>query len=143
MTTHPGELVPPLLPETRSAMSLPLHAKGTIIGALELQSAQRSAFLPKDLVILQDTADQIAAALTAADRIRELESELAGARHASGRERLVSEIATRMHESRDMDAVLKTAAYEIHRALGLRDISIRLGETDQPAQNPSPEEALS
>jgi hypothetical protein len=143
MTTHPGELTPPLLPETRSAMSLPLHFNGNIIGALELQSAKRSAFLSKDLVILQDTADQLAAALTAADRVRELESELASARRLSGREGLVSEIAGRMHESRDLDAVLKTAAFEIHRALGLRDISIRLGEIEVPAQHPSPEETLS
>jgi hypothetical protein len=142
MTTHPSELVPPLLPETRSAMSLPLHVQGTIIGALELQSAQRSAFLPKDLVILQDTADQIAAALTAAERIREMEADLAGVRGASGRERLISEIAARMQESRDMDAVVKTAAYEIRRTLGLRDVSIRLGEINQPAQAPSPEKAL-
>jgi GAF domain-containing protein len=124
-------------------MSLPLHFNGNIIGALELQSAKRSAFLSKDLVILQDTADQLAAALTAADRVRELESELASARRLSGREGLVSEIAGRMHESRDLDAVLKTAAFEIHRALGLRDISIRLGEIEVPAQHPSPEETLS
>ncbi len=143
MTTHAGELAPPLLPETRSAMSLPLHVNGTIIGALELQSAQRSAFLPKDLVLLQDTADQIAAALTAADRIRELENELASTRRLSGREQLISEIATRLHESREIDGVLQTAAYEIHRALGLRDISIRLGNMEQRSRNPSAEEETS
>jgi hypothetical protein len=136
MTTHPGELIPPLLPETRSAMSLPLHVDGTLIGALELQSNQRSAFLSQDLVILQDTADQIATAFTAVDRVGEMKAELAGARRLSGRERLIGEIAARMHESRDIDAVLKTAAYEIRQSLGLHDISIRLGETHQPASSP-------
>ncbi len=143
MTTHPSELVPPLLPETRSAMSLPLHVQGAIIGALELQSARRSAFLPKDLVILQDTADQIAAALSAAERIREMEASLAGAQRASGRERLIGEIAARMQEARDLEAVVKTAAYEIRRTLGLRDVSIRLGEIGQASPTPSPEKAPS
>ncbi len=52
----------PLLPETRSEMALPLRAAGKIIGALDVQSVLRNAFVPEDVEILQTIADQLAIA---------------------------------------------------------------------------------
>ena len=50
----------PLLPETRSEMALPLRVGETIIGALDVQSQQASAFVKEDVDILQTIADQLA-----------------------------------------------------------------------------------
>jgi len=49
-----------LLPETRSEMALPLKVGGTVIGALDVQSQQESAFVQEDIDILETIADQLA-----------------------------------------------------------------------------------
>jgi PAS domain S-box-containing protein len=50
----------PVLPETRSEMALPLLSRGTIIGALTVQSTERGAFSAEDITVLQTMADQLA-----------------------------------------------------------------------------------
>ncbi len=61
----------PLLPETRSEMALPLIAQGRVIGALDVQSAKRSAFTQSDITILQSMANQLANAIEAAHAYQE------------------------------------------------------------------------
>lgn len=53
----------PDLPETHSEMALPLTARGTIIGALDVQSTIPNAFTDADVSILGLLADQIAIAI--------------------------------------------------------------------------------
>jgi GAF domain-containing protein/HAMP domain-containing protein len=53
----------PDLPETRSEMALPLIARGTIIGALDVQSTMPNAFTDTDISILGLLADQLAIAI--------------------------------------------------------------------------------
>ena len=44
-------------------------------------------------------------------------------------ERLVAEISSRIRQSLDVDTVMQTALVELQRALGLKDITIRLGDS--------------
>ncbi len=53
----------PFLPGTRSEMALPLVAGDRVLGALDVQSTQVSAFDESDIATLQGMADQIAIAL--------------------------------------------------------------------------------
>ena len=53
----------PLLPDTRSEMALPLIARGSVIGALDVQSVEAGAFDEEDINMLQVMADQLAAAI--------------------------------------------------------------------------------
>lgn len=53
----------PDLPETRSEIALPLTISGKIIGVLDAQSAQPSAFTNEDVYTLSILADQIAIAI--------------------------------------------------------------------------------
>ncbi len=57
----------PHLPQTRSEMTLPLTAHGTIIGALDVQSTVPNGFDDSDLTALSLLADQLAIAI---DNIR-------------------------------------------------------------------------
>jgi PAS domain S-box-containing protein len=53
----------PLLPDTRSEMALPMRVAGRVIGALDVQSTDESAFRQDDVEILQVMADQLAVAI--------------------------------------------------------------------------------
>ncbi len=71
----------PVLPETRSEMALPLKVQNRVIGVLDVQSNQPSAFSDEDISILQILADQLALAIEntrllteSQQTVRELES---------------------------------------------------------------------
>ncbi len=71
----------PDLPYTRSEMALPLKVGERVIGVLDVQSVEPSAFTNEDVAVLQTMADQIALAIENArllsevqDRLREVEA---------------------------------------------------------------------
>jgi GAF domain-containing protein len=53
----------PDLPETKSEMALPLHISDRLIGVLDIQSKETSAFQESDIEVFQTLADQIAIAI--------------------------------------------------------------------------------
>jgi GAF domain-containing protein len=53
----------PYLPDTRSEMALPLISRGSVIGALTIQSQNEAAFSQEDITALQTMADQVANAI--------------------------------------------------------------------------------
>ena len=61
----------PLLPETRSEMTLPLKVGERIIGALDVQSQYPHAFTDEDITIMQVMADQLAIAIENARLLQE------------------------------------------------------------------------
>jgi GAF domain-containing protein len=67
----------PLLPDTRSEMALPLKAKDTVIGVLDIQSERAQAFSVDDIAIMQVMADQLATAIERARLLEQVEQNLA------------------------------------------------------------------
>jgi GAF domain-containing protein/HAMP domain-containing protein len=67
----------PELPHTQSEITLPLVARGQVLGALDLQSAEKSAFDDDDVLIFSVLADQIALALDNARRFQESQAAIA------------------------------------------------------------------
>ena len=74
----------PDLPETRSELALPLIAGGQVLGALDVQSLQASAFSTDVIATLQILADQVAVAIDNARLFTENQSALQAARRAYG-----------------------------------------------------------
>ncbi|HVN16110.1 MAG TPA: GAF domain-containing protein [Anaerolineales bacterium] len=74
----------PDLPETRSEMALPLIAGGKILGALDVQSTEESAFTQEDISTLQVLADQLAVAIENARLFEENQKTLEAVRNAYG-----------------------------------------------------------
>lgn len=73
----------PLLPATRSKLTLPLISRGQAIGAMTIQAAQPAAFTEEDITTLQTMADQLANAIENARLFAEhRRAEQALARHA-------------------------------------------------------------
>lgn len=66
----------PELPRTCSEMTLPLTARGRIIGALDVQSTEPNAFDNEDVKVLQTLTDQIAVALDNARLFEESQANL-------------------------------------------------------------------
>jgi GAF domain-containing protein len=66
----------PHLPYTRSEMALPLISKNRGIGALTIQSEKSEAFVQEDIVVLQNIADTLAAAIENARLFEETEHNL-------------------------------------------------------------------
>lgn len=66
----------PDLPQTRSEMALPLKARGQMIGVLDVQSVEPSAFTNEDVAVLQTMADQLALAIENSRLIEDAESRL-------------------------------------------------------------------
>jgi GAF domain-containing protein len=67
----------PDLPDTRSELGLPLLSGGNILGVLDVQSTQPSAFSQEDISILQLLADQLAVAMDNANLFTENQAALA------------------------------------------------------------------
>jgi GAF domain-containing protein/HAMP domain-containing protein len=61
----------PDLPATRSEAAIPLAARGKVIGVLDVQSTEESAFTQSDMETFQTLADQIAVAIQNARLIEE------------------------------------------------------------------------
>lgn len=72
----------PYLPETRSEISLPLKISNKVIGVLDVQSTQPSAFTEEDISILTTIANQIAVILQADEESSVFDSSKRGARSA-------------------------------------------------------------
>lgn len=66
----------PLLPDTRSELALPLVTRGQMIGALNIQSNQGSAFNKEEITTFQTMADQLANAILNARLYEQLQEEL-------------------------------------------------------------------
>jgi GAF domain-containing protein/HAMP domain-containing protein len=66
----------PLLPGTRSELALPLKIASRVIGALNVQSEQESAFSDEDVTVLQTLADQLAVAIDNTRLVERLEKSL-------------------------------------------------------------------
>jgi GAF domain-containing protein/HAMP domain-containing protein len=67
----------PMLPATHSEMALPLKAKGSVIGVLDVQSDQAEAFSTDDAAVMQVMADQLATAIANARLLGQVEQNLA------------------------------------------------------------------
>jgi GAF domain-containing protein len=74
----------PDLPDTRSELALPLLSGRQLIGALDVQSTQPSAFTREDISILQVMANLISVAIENARLFEESQSALEATRRAYG-----------------------------------------------------------
>jgi GAF domain-containing protein len=67
----------PLLPETRSELTLPMVVAGRLIGVLDVQSSESNAFQEEDVRTLEAITSELAIAIDNARLVRETQDELA------------------------------------------------------------------
>ena len=90
----------PLLPDTRSEITLPLAVGTRVIGALDVQSMQMAAFDEASAAVLQSMADQIAIALSNTLQFHQAQTALR-------RTRLLYETSTAISNAQDASGILQ------------------------------------
>jgi GAF domain-containing protein len=70
--------------DTRSELTLPLRARGEILGALSVQSPEPDAFGEEDVAVMQTLADQVALAISNARLFEQAQEGLEAERRAYG-----------------------------------------------------------
>lgn len=120
------------LPDTRSEAAIPLRLGTRVVGALDVQSLEPNAFQEADVQVLQTLADQIAVGLENG-RLFSRQSQVVRL------EQLLSDLTARIHQTRQLDAILENTATELGRAFGARQVVVRLSPGQAPqGQSQSP-----
>ncbi len=106
-------------------LSLPIKVRETVIGYLDTFKPKESGgWTPEEYDMVTTIIEQLGVALESA-RLYEA-SQL-----QAERERLVGEVASRMRESLNVDAVLRTAVQELRQSLGISQVEVRLKSSQQ------------
>jgi signal transduction histidine kinase/putative methionine-R-sulfoxide reductase with GAF domain len=112
------------LPDTRSAVALPMHGRGRVIGVLDIQSEKPGAFTQEDATTLQTMADQLASAISNArlyEETRRHVEELTALRN----------VDMAISSTLDLDGVLRVLHSEISKLMEMPVFRIALYDQDK------------
>ncbi len=105
-------------------VALPIRIRDHVVGVVRLQKPDAAGEWTADEVALLETlTDQLGMALESARLYQDTQRR---ATH----EQLVGEVTARMRATLDMESVLKTAADEMYKALGLDEVVVRLAREE-------------
>ena len=107
---------------TRSELAIPLIFRNDILGVLNVESEQVSAYNENDEEMLGTLAGSLAAIIANARLVDQI-------RKQAERERLLNEISSKIRRSTDMQTILSTTIQELHRVTGARKTQITIGAT--------------
>ena len=90
---------------------VPIRLRNRVIGYIDAQKHKNRAWTISERELLNTLASRLENALDSARLYEEIQER-------ATRERLVGEVSSKMRESLDVQAVIKAAAEELHKALG-------------------------
>jgi len=110
---------------------IPISVRGRVIGALEAFKPEEVAdWTEEDIRQLKTLAVQLGIALDSA-----LQFEMTQSR--AERERIVSEISTRLAQTMDIETMLRMAVQELGQLPGVVEASVHLGDMSRPRRSGS------
>ncbi len=110
-------------------LALPIKLRHLPIGVVGFyRPAKAGPWRADDIAAIETVTDRLALAV---DNVRLLED----AQRRAAVERIISEVTAQMRSSLEMETVLRTAAEEMRRALGLDRVVVRLAAPDDEGQN--------
>ncbi len=119
---HPGE--------KSSGLLVPITLRGEVIGLIDLKDTDPTRqWSDEEITLVKSIADQVGLAL---ENARLLEVTMRRAE----RERVVSEITTKLRASTDPQAILQTAINELRQVLGAKKVQLRIQPEDQSVEVP-------
>lgn len=106
-------------------MGMPIKVRENVIGVISGEkSIEDGDWTAEETEFFEEIADMLSVALESARAFQETQLK-------AERERIASEVTTRIRESLDTESVIKTASDVIRKALGLPEVVIRLSMLDQ------------
>jgi PAS domain S-box-containing protein len=116
ITAEPRYKPSPLLPTTRSEVSVPLLVGKRVIGVLDIQDDELNAFSEEDLFILRALGDQIAVAIENARLVEQTQRRAQG---LLALQRTSVEIARRLESEQLLQAIVERATYLVRAKGGM------------------------
>jgi GAF domain-containing protein len=107
-------------PNTRSEMAIPLLYRSELLGVLNVESEQLSAYAENDEELLGTLGGSLAAIIANARLLEQIRAQ-------AERERVLFEISDKIRRTTDMETILTTTVSELTRAVGASSAKIRLG----------------
>lgn len=107
-------------PNTRSEMAIPLMYRSELLGVLNVESEQFSAYAENDEELLGTLGGSLAAIIANARLLEQI-------RARAERERILFDISDKIRRTTDMETILATTASELTRAVGATGAQIKLG----------------
>ncbi len=111
---------------TRSEMAIPLLYRSELLGVLNVESEQLSAYAENDEELLGTLGGSLAAIIANARLLEQIRAQ-------AERERILFEITDKIRRTTDMETILATTASELTRAIGANRASIKVGIKPSPA----------
>lgn len=105
---------------TRSEMAIPLLYRSELLGILNVESEQLSAYAENDEELLGTLGGSLAAIIANARLLEQIRAQ-------AERERILFEITDKIRRTTDMDTILATTVSELTRAVGANHARIKLG----------------
>ena len=105
---------------TRSEMAIPLLYRSELLGVLNVESEQLSAYAENDEELLGTLGGSLAAIIANARLLEQIRAQ-------AERERILFEISDKIRRTTDMETILATTVSELTRAVGASSAKIRLG----------------
>lgn len=107
----------------RSELAIPLSYRGDLLGVLNVESDQTSAYNENDEELLGTLGGSLAAIISNARLIEQVRSQV-------DHQRLLFEVTSKIRRSTDMQTIMATTAGELSKALGARRAEIKMGLTE-------------
>jgi GAF domain-containing protein len=102
---------------------VPIMLRGEVLGTIGLQTDLDRPFTEDELATVQAVADQVAQSIEAARLLEETE-------RLANRERTINEINSRVRQTINIDAILKTAVNELGQSLKAARVTARINVAD-------------
>jgi len=111
-------------------VAVPVKIRGQVVGVVRFRKPEEAgAWTTDELTLVETLTEQLGVALESARLYQDTQRRAL-------RERLTGEVTARIRETLDLEMMLKTAAQEVRRALGLPEVVIRLtGQLARPSGN--------
>ena len=107
--------------QDRSLLYVPVQVRGVKIGVMKLRRAgEEENWAEDEIQMVEKLAEQLGVSL---DSARVYQTTQANIR----RERMLTEVSSRIRQSLDIDSILRTTSQEVRRVMGLPKLTIRLG----------------
>lgn len=119
-------------------LAIPVKVRDQVVGVLGFRKAEGTPlWTQRETQVLQVVAGELGEALVSAQLYDAAQSNAV-------RQQVVAELSSRMRQTLDIEAVLRTAAAEVREALGLSEVVVRLRQATSVAddgQDVTPDEA--